>query len=61
MHKSTSCTSAFITSSGKSWVLDSGASTHITGGKEKLHSLSFLDNISPLNVVDDTFSTVREK
>jgi len=39
VHGSTSGMGAFIVFTDKIWVLDSGASTHMLGIKEKIHFL----------------------
>ena len=59
MHGSASGTSAFTATTDKPEVLDLRASPHMTRIKE--NSLSFLDNISHVNIVDGTSSTVHEK
>ena len=52
--------SAFTASSTKPWVLDSKVSSHMIGIKDKFHSLSFNNNLSPVNIADDTSFTVYD-
>ena len=61
MHSIASGTSAFIALSDKSWILDLGAFTHMTGTKDKFHSFFFSSHIPHNNIVDGTSSTLWEK
>ncbi|KAL0453801.1 UNVERIFIED_CONTAM: Retrovirus-related Pol polyprotein from transposon RE2 [Sesamum latifolium] len=47
----------FVASHGKLWLLDSGATTHITANKSYFTSLS-MSALSPVRLVDDTRSPV---
>ena len=57
LHGSTSGTSAFITSSAKTWLLDSESSLHMTGINNKFHSLFFSNIIPHVNIVDGSASS----
>jgi len=59
MHGFASITSAFTAYSDKPWVLDSRIFTHTIGIRKT--TLSFLNNIPLINIVDGTSSTFVEK
>ena len=60
IHGSVSYTSAFTAFFDKPYVLDSGVFTHMSI-KVKFHSLSFIDNIPPVNIIDGISSVLCGK
>jgi len=49
---------AYIASPHRPWILDSGASSHVTGIKDKFTSLHLSTKISSVNIADGTQSPV---
>ncbi|XP_020254383.1 uncharacterized protein LOC109831471 [Asparagus officinalis] len=58
-HASSSGMNAYIASSHKSWVLDCGASSHMTGIKNHFVSLHLSDKFPSIRIADSTLSPVR--
>ena len=56
IHASSSGVNAYITSPHRSWILDSGASSHMTGIKDKFTSLHLSSKFPSVNIADGTQS-----
>jgi len=53
-HVSSSGMNAYVASPQKSWILDLGASTHMTSIKQKIVSLYLSNKLSSVNIVDSS-------
>ena len=49
---------AYIVFPHRPWILDSGASSHMTGSKNKFTSLHLFTKISSVNIADGTQSPI---
>ncbi|KAL0286145.1 UNVERIFIED_CONTAM: Retrovirus-related Pol polyprotein from transposon RE1 [Sesamum angustifolium] len=49
---------AFVASHGKSWMLDSGATTHLTGNRSNFSNVSISHIFPPVRLVDGSYSPI---
>ncbi|KAL0285626.1 UNVERIFIED_CONTAM: Retrovirus-related Pol polyprotein from transposon RE2 [Sesamum calycinum] len=53
-----SSSDAFVALHGKSWMLDSGATTHLTGNRSTFSNLTLSHNFPPVRLADGSYSPI---